>query len=627
VARAALDTTLLLNIPAGATGSFVLQASATSGSQLQGQSRAINVSISAAAGDVTSPRVTFSVLAPVRAETRDSVRVVVSASDETRVDSVGASIMVVHRTAAGADTLAALLQRSTRSSDTLRFSLASLNLSGRDTMTLSLEVTAYARDGAGNCGAAVTPNNVQSLQCAVVRGVTVAGVPGALNLVLITRGSTVALADTADRVADLASDGARVFASNLRRNRVEVLPIRGTALGTPIKVGSQPWGLAVSGSGGELFVANSGSTTISRIPLGATLPSAEDPSDRIETPNVVLFTVQFTVDESGRVQLQIETTDYSDRPQFLAQTAAGKLIYSTKPTTAATPGTLREDVPAQPQLGVRLFAEAARRSVPGLFVVREAEDVFKYTYGTANAASDQLVVCDRRPGDAARTCFPGVFGDTMSFQGIQQALIAGGFDAVLDFNLDPSLVPLTDTTYVAVSRDRRTVAFGEGEANPARIIAYREDAGGNTIAVGNTLDLVNNASERVVGLALNPDGSMGAARGSEGYLFNRDLRLQGVMETGSPSGGIALHPNHNRTDPLLRLAFISGEENGVPFIDVVDTFHSESRRRLIVRERVTGALIAVLPVAGDPADLALRLFGVTEHGIVAVDLFTADLQP
>ena len=33
--------------------------------------------------------------------------------------------------------------------------------------------------------------------------------------------------------------------------------------------------------------------------------------------------------------------DYSDRPQYIAQSASGALYYSTRPTSEATPGTLR----------------------------------------------------------------------------------------------------------------------------------------------------------------------------------------------------------------------------------------------------------------------------------------------
>ena len=33
--------------------------------------------------------------------------------------------------------------------------------------------------------------------------------------------------------------------------------------------------------------------------------------------------------------------DFSDRPQFIAQDAAGRLLYSTRPTSAANTGTVR----------------------------------------------------------------------------------------------------------------------------------------------------------------------------------------------------------------------------------------------------------------------------------------------
>ncbi len=628
---AALDSVVNIPVP-NVQGNVTVEAIATSGSNITAVSRPVGLVITAPQPDVTAPRVSFSFNAPPRAETLDSILVVVSATDETRVDSVGATLLVRFRDpATGGQVTQTLVQKTQAAADSFRFALSTLGLPQVDTTTLAVEVTAWATDPAGNCGAATAPNVVQSLPCTAptAAGARFAqGLPGRLANILIARGITVPFPAAGDRIADLASDGARVFASNFTRNRVEVLPIGALLFGSPVRVGSQPWGLAVGSGNDQLFVANSGSTTISRVPLSASLPPAENTADRIQTPNVQLFEVKFALDESGRVRLQITPRDFSDRPQFIAHTAGGRLLYSTKPTSVARPGTLRQYDPASANQPVRLFIDYATGSVPGTFVVRDAEVVTKKILGTVESPTDQLIVCDRHPGDASDTCFPSLTGDDdMTFVEIQNALTSAGFDAVMDFNIDPAKIALRDTTFVAISGDRSTVAFGEGAGNPGRIISYAETGTGVDVRLGNTSDLVNNAAERVVGLALNPNGTLGAARGAEAYLFNRELRLQGVIETGAPAGGVALHPGHDSGDPLRRLAFISGEENGVPFIDIVDTFHSDSRRRVVLRDPITGTLIAVPRRAGDPADLAMRLYGITASGIVAIDIFNDDLAP
>lgn len=63
---------------------------------------------------------------------------------------------------------------------------------------------------------------------------------------------------------------------------------------------------------------------------------------------------------------------------------------------------------------------------------------------------------------------------------------------------------------------------------------------------------MGNAAERVIGLALKGDGTLGAARGERAYFFDDDLRLGGQTATGvgTPGGGIALHPLDENYPPI-----------------------------------------------------------------------------
>jgi hypothetical protein len=634
-----VDTAIMIAIPPTARGDLSLTAEATSSRNISASSTPTVIRILAPVADETPPTVTLAVIAPSRAELQDSITIRVSGTDNTAVGTVGVTVIPVRRGAPRPDTLKIIERRVAGSTADFRIALDEFDVVAsdvRDTLTLSLEVTGFAIDTAAarNCGAATVSNLAQSEPCRLLSigngagTVIVSNNPGARFDVLLVRGHTVRLTVATDQLSDLASDGRRVFASNFTRNRVEVLPIGAVQLGTGIRVGSEPWGLAVSRDSSELFVANSGSTTISRVSIGSNaLPTAERIGDRIQTPNVHLFSVRYSADRAGLLRLSITDHDFSDRPQFIAQTASGKLLYSTKPTGSAPDGTLREFNPTLPvaQRQVRLFAEYARRPVDGEFVVKDAEDVSKYVYGSGATSTDQLVVCDRKAGDSQSTCFPRRPGPVLSFQQIQDSLALNGFDAELDFNLDIRLIGLSDTTYVGVSKNRRTVAFGEGTRDPGRIISFQELTDGAVVRVGDTRDLVNNTAERVVGLALNGDGSLGVARGRQAYFFDRTLRLQGVVTTGTPTGGVAIHPNHDDVADDRRVAFVSGIENGQPFIDIADTFYFDSRRRLFINSPVTGALIAVPARLGDPAQLLLRIYAITEAGVLIMPVYQQDL--
>jgi hypothetical protein len=629
VPQATVDTVIVLAIPATAQGTLDIAATATSGRRIIGEARPVRVRILANAADNVAPRVSFTSSIAGRLEVSDSLTVTVTATDETRVDSLGASVVAIRRTATREDTLGVITQKVAvtppTSTRTLRLSLDPLRLSGLDTMTVSFEVVAFARDGVGNCAAATSPGVIQSLPCrSGPGGSTLTQGAGALTVVSLVRGRTVLPPAPGDTLVDLISDRLRVYASNRSRNRVEVLPVGSLSYSGSVLVGSQPWGLALSPDRSTLLVANSGGAgSISQVPITAAGLGAEDRSRRIVTENVVLYVVRFNVSETGLISLLITDRDYSDRPQFLAQSASGRIVYSTVPTSSAPDGTVQEYRTVGAGSATDLFVEYARGFVPGQFVVRRADNVGKYIIGSGQSATDQLVVCDHAPGQApSSVCFPRNGNQVMSFQAIQDSLRAAGSDALFDYSVDPDLVGLSDTTFLAVSGDHKTIVVGEGERAVGRVLGFAENSAGDVVGFGNTRDLVNNASDRVIGLALNRDGTVGLARGQSTYFFRRDLRQLGNrVVSGTPTGGVALHPDH----PDNTLAFVSGrDEAGRPFVDVVDTFHFQVVKRIYIRNPVIGSMTAVS--TGSASGVLVRLYAITTSGIVAIDLTAADMQ-
>ncbi len=625
-----VDTTIVLTIPAGAQGNLDVVATATSGRRIVGEARPVRVRITAAGADNVLPRVSFTSVVPARLEVSDSITVTVTGTDETRLDSLGATVVAIRRTGVRDDTLGVLTQKVAvappTNTRTLRLSLDPLGLNGLDTMTVAFEVVAFAKDGAGNCAAATTPNVAQSLACrAGPRGATVAAQgAGAVTVASLVRGRTILAPNPGDTLVDLVSDRRRVYASNRSRNRVEVLPVGSLSYSGSVLVGSQPWGLAMSPDSATLLVANSGGAgSISQVPVSVAGVGVEDRGRRIVTDNVVVYVVRFNIDESGRIDLTITDRDYSDRPQFLAQTASGRIVYSTVPTASAPNGTVQEYTNQGAASSTDIFVEYARGFVPGQFVVRRADNVTKIIRGSGEQATDQLVICDHAPGQAPGSlCFPSNGTQNLSFQQIQDALTASGSDALIDYAVDPEFIGLSDTTFLAVSKDHKTVAVGEGQRAVGRVLAFAESASGSVVSIGNTRDLVNNASDRVIGLALNRDGSVGVARGQATYFFRRDLRQLGNrVVSGTPTGGVTLHPDH----PNTALAFVSGQdEAGRPFVDVVDTFHFQVVRRIYIRNPVTGSMTAVS--TGSATGVVVRLYAITASGIVAIDLTAADMQ-
>jgi hypothetical protein len=426
---------------------------------------------------------------------------------------------------------------------------------------------------------------------------------------------------------DLAADsvGRRVFVSNFSQNRVEILPFGATAFAGSIDVRAEPWGLAVGANRDTLYAANSAGTNISVVPLAT---GREVESIRIAPADIRLYGVEYDV-EKDSVNTVTEH-DYSDRPQFLGQISSGQLIYSTKPTPTEGEGTIRILDRAKDQ--TRAFNRGSE-----IFTGYAAPVIGKGIVVNALSAglsqNKTITVCPRRR--LATQSDPGcVTGAATVVRNALASLAAAGLtDTRLELGRDIASIGLTDTTFVAVSRDNSTIAFGEGATDPGRVFLFENVGGSLQGSSTETEDLIGNAAERVTSLALNGDGSLGVARGRRSYFFDDDLRLEGQTDTGSSStaGGTALHPldANYPSDAARRRAFVTGlASDGAPYVDVIDTYTFRSIRRIFIRDQVVGPLIAVPVVAGDPdaGTFTLRLFGITRSGVVQVPLTAAELR-
>ncbi|HEY7766756.1 hypothetical protein [Longimicrobium sp.] len=620
-ARASIDTVITVPIPNLASDATLrVDASTVSGSNQAGVGVPIDVVVKAAALDVTAPRVSYQVALRATAEQRDTFDVTVTGTDETRVDTVGVTVLGIRRSAGRADTLRVYRGRGAGSSGTFRFGLADLGLSTLDTATVDLEVTAWAKDPAGNCGAAVTPNTPQQQACVAGPGGSVLStVGGRVQPVFVARGTTIARPNGGDVVPDLVADGNFVYLANYSRNRVELLPLGGTSYTGSVNVGSQPWGLALGRTGDSLYVANSGGTNISVVGLDGS--PAED--RRILTRNERLFGVDYSPLTGAVTKVTIH--DYSDRPQFLAQASNGLVVYSTKPTAAARDGTVRI---YQPRTGRSdVFTGYVDRHTSAKALVVNADSAFFIPPGS-------ILVCPRRRvGDTEDPACIG--GELVS---VSQALTAmrsqppnaqgNRYDTRLDIGADVAEVGFADTTFVAASTDRRFIGVGEGARDNARIPVF-EALGDSLVLRGDVRDLIANSAERVIGLGLNRDGSLGVARGSEAYYFTPDLRRQGAVASGAPTGGVAMHPQGaNYPTPVGALSFVSGlDAANRPYVDVIDSFSFRLIKRIYTRDPVVGALVVAPRAASDAANVNLRLYALTTGGVLGLTVTTQDLAP
>jgi hypothetical protein len=431
--------------------------------------------------------------------------------------------------------------------------------------------------------------------------------------------------------ADIAVDTARnrVYVSNINPNELEAFDYGATLSKLPpVSVGAMPWGMAIDNSGSMLLVANSGGTNISRVDLGT-----RSETGRIKTANAYLYDVGWSKDQtSGGYKYTVSAPiDYSDRPQFVAQSASGALYYSTRPTTEATPGTLRRidnflDPRAEPRQ-IWQYGGVSR----GHWVILNA-DAVDVLQGQ-NGIPDSIIVCDHPVGSdpTQAQCF-----QDGTIPGAIASLRAIGANAAEVKDLSVESLALPDTNFVAVGGDRRRVAFGEANTggSAGRVLVVYDPSGTPAYseqysAPIEVKDLTNNASDRVFGVAINNNSTNIAVHGVETFFSDSSLRLQGKFATFNSGAGVAFHPGNvdeQTADLTARVAFVASGDHS---IQIVDSYSYRLRGRIPIRSNLYGPLRAVYPTAAElsaDASLVVKLFGLTPEGLVMIDVHASDIQ-
>ena len=525
-----------------------------------------------------------------------------------------------------------------------------------------LAITGFAVDAGNRTGYAVRSSNLPpetNLALAVVDSTT------------IVYGQTYTL-PIPGLIGDLAVDVGRgnVFLTNINNNKLEVWQNPTKRFDpTGVAVGSLPWGLFVSATNPDtLLVANSGGTNISRVFIGSSTVAAlhEDLPNRILTRNVYVHELVEARDAStSKITVSLlPIRSYSDRPQNLAQSTTGRIYFSTRPTTFAPEGTIRyiETLPAYPAPDPRIIHDYVEGTggTDFRYVIFNIDSMGVDPAPPNSTLSDELVMWDHPYGklnglicvngkdrNGVRICpistrdgTPGGIPDpsvsavinTMRFQG-------SDIDPVL--RMDIAKLPLTDTTFVAASFNNHWFAFGEGNSAPgitgARIIMIADSIPAPAFErpqfsspLVTVRDLTENASERVFGLALDRFGKNVVAHGTESYLAEVEnpfhLRLQGKYNSFDQGAGIAMHPlADGRNTPMpSRLAFVASA-NGE--IEIVDIAYFLNRGKLTLKYPIYGPLKASLPMPGDDPTIVLKLFALTQKGLIVIDVTQADIKP
>jgi hypothetical protein len=431
--------------------------------------------------------------------------------------------------------------------------------------------------------------------------------------------------------ADIAVDTSRsrVYVSNINKNQLEAFNYGATISQlAPVSVGAQPWGMTIDNSGSFLLVANSGGTNISRVDLGTRIETS-----RIKTANAYLYDVSYNKDEtSGGYKYSVSgPIDYSDRPQYIAQSASGALYYSTRPTSEAQPGTLRRidnflDPRAEPRQ-IWQYGAVSR----GRWVILNADAVD--VIPGQNGVPDSIIVCDHAVGADPSTSQCVKDGEIPL---AVAALRAQGANVADVKDLSVESLSLPDTNFVAVGGDRRRVAFGEANTGngAGRVMLVLDPsgtpAGGEQYSASiDVRDLTNNASDKVFGIAINNNSTNVAVHGVETFFADSSLRLQGKFATFNTGAGVAFHPDNVDEETATLSARVAFVASGDASIQIVDSYSYRLRGRIPIRANLYGPLRAVHPTAAERSanpSLVVKLFGLTPEGLVMIDVHASDIQ-
>ncbi|MEP6494109.1 MAG: hypothetical protein ABJF01_15605 [bacterium] len=488
-----------------------------------------------------------------------------------------------------------------------------------------ITITSFAVDQAARTGYAVRPSQLSpegNLANAFV------------DSTLVVYGHTYPLPDSRNSglVGDLVWDAPReqVVLSNQVFNRLEVFHANSKSFDAEgIAVGSFPWGLFVSNDPNKLWVANSGGTNLSQVDLAA---RRELDVQRIRTRITPLYTLteDGTVpsDTTKPILYHDAVSDpvlFSDRPQYIGQLKDGTVYYSTRPTTEAPKGTIRYLDPTQafPDSKAIIIFKKGTPSIKS-HVILNADFV---SVQTGAPGPDFVTMCDHKPGtNESASCGTSNAGYLAAIDALKK--FVPDTDIGIADGVDISDAGLTDTTYVAVSGDRNWIAFGSGHTAGAGNIFMSNAAGFHSLPI-EQVDLTNNASDHINGLALDNLGFTVAAHGDQSFFASVDdpfhLRLQGKYPNAAPGQGIVMHPRANAAKgDVERTAYMA---SGNSTIEILDIFHYLNRGTLPIKVSLYGPLRAALPGPSDAGDVVLKLFGVSAAGLVVIDLRAGDILP
>ena len=692
--------TTTINLPA-TEGTVTLSARAWNPEEVAGQSHRINIDVlQSPPSDVSPPvvSVTAEMLVPEnskpRMELNDILRITVSARDEgsAGLERVGFK-MIASRGGSNYTISGSTPFNGSNSLEehvfavTLRQLYAQFGITNIATLEdllpeeIDLRIHGFAADTMGSLACSVGIEEQRPCTPATYTATgtyEAADSSGLLMELTVVRGHTVLLDNRQALIADLAVDTIddRLFLSNITENLVEMLDLdEDPALNlfqSPVQVGSQPWGIFIGdrvvGPGDTartLIVGNSGGTNVSLVQLDPNPANVQEVDVvRLRTPNAVLHEISERVNEAGQTTFLTLSPpyDFSDRPQFLAQDSLLRIVYSTVPTDAANTSTVRY-IAMDPDPTSTADVPEARFLLHGNMVNAEANS----TLALANIDSiqiraftddsDSIRVFTHEPGYPDNLIF-----NTTWYSEVVLAVedVTAQIDAIMTARGQGEEAPmfypflrrgswlienvgLSDTTFVSASGDRGRIAIGEGASEPTgRIILWDAAERAQLSSEIQILDLINNASERVLGVGLNWDGSLGVARGAGAtYFFTPDLRLQGLYQQPQQGGaGATFHPDH---DSVMDGGHTDASRTGVAFtgtptrsVEVVNTFHFNRINELAIRDNIVGPLRSGPPLASDNGGqgracagedcVVMKLYGITDAGgVVIINVRRRDL--
>lgn len=600
-----------LAIPAGTkVGSVVITPFATDSlGDPSGIAPGVTVAVQSVVGDTTPPLVRDTM--PLRVEVGDSLTV--TATDPSGITKVGFIVRDSAGTVLHGDSVTFPGGGSTNVTQRFRLGLDTISTFARVVI-----VEAFGVDGAtpANRGGSTITNTPKKWPLADKDTLT------------LVAGTTISLPQGGE-FGDAVMNPNRneLYLTNTLLNQVEVFQLNTNTFASPIRVGSQPIGIALwprdtlGHNADTVIVANSGGTNLSILNM-----VTRSEVQRRRLADYIVQTVKTQPDASGGIQILTTDYDLADRPQYLGAVCrhlAGAAcdsvyaVYSTAPTPAQPPPFVSRGYLASENLSAPITARSGH-----LF------------YETASAGVDTLQII------AVRDTLPG--------QQIRDTILGAG----IGIQVALTTVAFQESTFVRNSGDFNHAVIAEGGLNQGfaralsldgrapitRIVSppcpLKNPSTGLIIGFLNCTvildqgvspgilvnDFLVNRAAKVLSVATNFNGRTSLVRADSIYAFDYTLRLSGLLPVPTGQPGMDFDPNNafdanTRTSGALnkndRLVFAARPDR---FIDVFDTYWYSRVATVPIRDTISGP-IRVASIAG-----TLVLVGVTSRGLVVVRL-------